>query len=88
MSDAQGVIKMIDKTKNVFQYLVNNHAIIQTLWNEIRLLNSYGVKMPNLTFSDIVTVFLDKDILTSDAAYTITDTISHTAIPIFINRNI
>lgn len=79
---------IIDKTKNVFQYLANNHAIIQTLWNEIRLLNSYGVKMPNLTFSDIITVFLDKDILTSDAAYTITDTISHTAIPIFINRNI
>lgn len=78
---------IIDKTRNVYQYLTNNHTIIETLWKDINSLVSFGVMMPNLTFSDIVTRFLDKSIFINNTAYTFTDNITGLAIPLFVNRN-
>lgn len=78
---------IIDKTRNVYQYLTNNHTIIETLWKDISSLVSFGVMMPNLTFSDIVTRFLDKSIFVNNAAYTFTDNTTGLAIPLFVNRN-
>ena len=79
---------IINKTRNVSQYLANNHSVIKTQWKDIKSLISFGTLMANLSFSDIVTTFLEKKTFINDAAYTFTDKNTGNTVPLFVNRNV
>jgi len=90
---------LVQRSSNVFSYLLNNKNDILYKWMELREFDNYGVLSPNVTFSDIVTKFLEKRILVRDNMYTILSpdttgvdgngdpiTIPGTVIPIFVSR--
>jgi hypothetical protein len=62
---------LIQRSLNVFGYLLNNKSIITTQWTPLRELNNFGTLTPNVSFSDIVTKFLEKKILIRDDVFSI-----------------
>ena len=92
---------LVQRSMNVYGYLLNNKSTITTAWRQVRELNNFGTLTPNLTFSDVVTKFLEKKILVRDDVYSIVSpdtqgvddqgnpiTIPGVEIPIFVSRHL